>query len=101
MYKEALEKEPNLYVSRTYNNMGTRYKNAIDLLNDVPNEASSNAISFSGFTGPMFTIDFDKKIIVVIMANVMHNTTLTRDERKNGIVVFMNYIFEQIKKELQ
>lgn len=96
MYVEALKTIPNLYVSRTYNNMGTRYKNDIDLLNDVPLKASDNAISFSGFTGPMFTIDFDKKIIVVIMANVMHTTKLSRDERKNGIVNIMNYIFEQI-----
>lgn len=96
MYNDALKKEPNLYVSRTYNNMGTRYRNDIDLLNDVPSLASDKSISFSGFTGPMFTIDFERKIIVVIMCNVMHNTKLGRDERKNKVVSIMNYIFEEI-----
>lgn len=96
MYEEALKQ--NLYVSRTYNNMGTRYKNDIKKLNDVPVTATDNSISFSGFTGPMFTIDFERNIIVVIMCNVMHNTTLNREERKNRVIEIMDFIFNEICK---
>lgn len=96
MYNDVSPNNINLY--RTHNHMGTRYRNDIDYLNDVPLLASDNSISFSGFTGPMFTIDFDKKIIVVIMCNVIHNTKLNRQDRKNKIVEIMNLIFEHIKK---
>jgi len=96
IYNDVLIKNPNLYISRTYNNMGTRYRNNIDTLNDIPLFATNNSISFSGFTGPMFTIDFQRKIIVIIMCNVIHNTKLNREERKNKIVEMMNYIFEQL-----
>ena len=96
MYKDVLHKNPSFYISKTYNNMGTRYRNNIKVLNDIPLFATDNSISFSGFTGPMFTIDFERKIIVVIMCNVMHNTRLNREERKNKVVEMMNYIFEQL-----
>lgn len=82
MYKMAKEKNLPIKVMRTYNNMGTRYRNEIKALNDVPSVCSDNTIAFSGFTGPSFIIDFDAKIIMVIMCNVMHTTKLTRSERK-------------------
>lgn len=80
----------------TYNNMGTRYRNVINELNDVPSRASENSISFSGYTGPMFTIDFDNKIIVVIMCNVIHNSKLNREERKSLTFNIINKIFNNI-----
>lgn len=83
-------------LSRTYNNMGTRYRNIIDKINDVPNKASDNSISFSGYTGPMFTIDFDNKIIVIIMCNVIHNSRLDREERKAITFEIMNKIFNNL-----
>lgn len=61
MYKKALLINPDLKVMKTYNNMGTRYRNNIDELNDVPIKSSENTIVFSGYTGPTFLIDFDKK----------------------------------------
>lgn len=96
MYEDTISKNPDLYLPKTYNNMGTRYRNDINILNDVPTKASDNSISFSGYTGPMFTIDFERKIIVVIMCNVIHNTRLNRIERKNKVVDIMNYIFKQL-----
>ena len=81
MYEEALKIKPTLKLI-TYNNMGTRYKNDIDVLNDLPVGVTENSIVFSGFTGPMFVIDFTRKIIVLVMCNVMHNTYLERMERK-------------------
>lgn len=70
------------YVFRSYNNMGTRFKNPIIAKNDVPEEASDNTIVFSGYTGPGFLIDFDKKIVILVMSNVCHMSKLSREERK-------------------
>ncbi len=86
----------SLLIPRTYNNMGTRYRNIINKLNDVPDKASDNSISFSGYTGPMFTIDFDNKIIVVIMCNIIHNSKLSREERKALTFEIMNKIFDNL-----
>ena len=96
MYEKLLLKGSDVTLSKTYNNMGTRYKNDINIMNDVPNKASDNSISFSGYTGPMFTIDFDNKIIVVIMCNVIHNSKLDRYERKEKTTEIMNMIFNNI-----
>ena len=94
----SILKKQNKYFSlpRTYNNMGTRYRNVIVELNDVPNKASDNSISFSGYTGPMFTIDFDNKIIVLIMCNVIHNSKLSREERKALTFEIINKIFNNL-----
>lgn len=93
MYEKALAINPDLQVMRTYNYMGTRYRNAIHVLNDVPAKCSSQAIVFSGYTGPFFVIDFEQKVIVVIMCNVMHNTLLSRTERKHNTELIMNEIW--------
>ena len=94
----SILKNQNKYFSlpRTYNNMGTRYRNVIAELNDAPNKASDNSISFSGYTGPMFTIDFDNKIIVLIMCNVIHNSKLSREERKALTFEIINKIFNNL-----
>lgn len=95
-YKILKEQENDIAIPKTYNNMGTRYRNAIDKLNDVPNMASDNSVSFSGYTGPMFTIDFDNKIIILIMCNVIHNSKLNREERKALTFEIINKIFNNI-----
>ena len=96
MYEKALKINKDLYLPFTYNNMGVRYKNDISVLNDVPYIASDNSVSFSGYTGPMFTIDFKSNVIVVIMCNVMHNTKLKRGERKKITIEIMNDIFKNL-----
>ncbi len=96
MYDESIKKDSNLKVVRTYNFMGTRYFNDILVINDIPNICSKNTITFSGYTGPSFIIDFDKKIIVVIMCNVMHNTTLDRQNRRDITINIMNDICNKI-----
>ncbi len=98
MYDDYLKKNINIKLPRTYNYMGTRYKNPITILNDVPLICSDHSISFSGFTGPMYTIDFQNKIIVVIMCNVMHNTQLSREERKNMTFEIMTEIYKKLLK---
>ena len=95
-YNIAKKDNNDFSLPRTYNNMGVRYRNIIDELNDAPNKASNNTIVFSGYTGPMFTIDFDKKIIVIIMCNIIHNSKLDRDTRKSITVEIMNRIFDTL-----
>ncbi len=96
MYQNALQINPDLKIMKTYNNMGVRYKNAISFLNDVPDKCSENSVAFSGYTGPSFIIDFDKKIIIVVMCNVMHNTLLDRFERKHNTDIIINDIYNKI-----
>ena len=84
------------YYPKETNNMGVRYRNILDKMNDIPTKASNNSITFSGYTGPSFTIDFDKKIIVVIMCNAIHNSNLTREERKKIEIETMNKVFNNI-----
>ena len=94
---EACAKQ-NIYpqLMKTYNYMGTRYKNDIDTLNDVPRICSDRSVAFSGYTGPMYVIDFDNKTIVFIMCNIMHNTTIDREKRKKLTEEIMNMIFDQL-----
>lgn len=96
MYREAKEINQDLKLMKTYNNMGVRYKNEIDELNDLPNNANDKTIVFSGFTGPSFLIDFQRRIIIVVMCNVMHKTKLTRAERKKNTDKIIAEIYQRI-----
>ncbi len=96
LYKLVKEKNPDLYLPSTYNFMGCRYPNAIIERNDVPLTLSETSITFSGFTGPMFVIDFEKKIIILVMCNVLHNTNLDRATRKHKTSEIINYILTDI-----
>ena len=98
LYDMALKNNKDLYIPLTYNNMGCRYKNKIKALNDVPDILSDNSITFSGFTGPMFVIDFDKKVIVLVMCNLLHLTKLERKMRKNMTTKIITYILDNILK---
>ena len=84
----------NGYECKTYNFFGTRYYNYIDSINDVPYDYEG-LVSFSGYTGPRFLIDFKRKIIIVLMCNVVHNTLMTRDEKN----YFMKHVVYEIYDE--
>ena len=87
----------NSTLYKTYNYCGTRYKNDIDSLNDVPYSASDNTITFSGYTGPMFTMDFDRKIIIIVMCSVVYKSKLSREDRKRKTFEIINGIYNNIK----
>ncbi len=84
----------NGYECKTYNLMGARYFNNIESINDVPYDIEG-LVSFSGYTGPRYLIDFKRKIIIVLMSNVVHNTLMSRDEKNN----FMKHIVYEIYDE--
>ena len=96
MYQSAIKTNLVLKLMKTYNNMGVRYRNNIKDLNDIPSNCSNNSITFSGYTGPSFLVDFDKKIIIVVMCNVMHNTKLNRFERKHITDKIIEDIYNKI-----
>ncbi len=96
MYEQVLRKNSNFKAMSTYNYMGTRYRNLIKDMNDVPSVCSEQSIVFSGYTGPMFMIDFEKNIIVLILCNVMHNTRLNRKERKKLTEEILDTICKKI-----
>ena len=83
----------------SYNYSGTRYRNTIDELNDIPKRASQNSITFSGYTGPIFLIDFDKKIIVLVMSNVCHESKTDRHTRKDTSVRLVEEIYNKVVGE--
>lgn len=96
MYEKAILKDLNLKVMWTYNNMGTRYRNPINQLNDVPEKCSDKTIAFSGYTGPSFVIDFEKKLIIIVMCNVLHNTKINRLDRKKTTEQIIEEICDSI-----
>ena len=61
--------------------VGTRYRNPDYEKNEHPKGASEKSIIFSGFTGPIFFIDFEKKIVILVMTNVCHISTMDRVEK--------------------
>lgn len=65
-----------------YNFMGTRHKRTKQMAEGILNLCSERSIEFSGYTGPMFVMDLEKRIIIVVMCNSVHNTKMGRRERK-------------------
>ena len=96
MYNTMISKDLKLPVAKTYNNCGTRYRNKINLLNDIPNTASNNTITFSGYTGPTFTIYFDNKIIIIVMCSVVYNSKLSREDRKRKTYDIIDEIYKKL-----
>ena len=47
----------------------------------TPGNASDQTAIFNGYTGPVFTVDFERNIIILLMANICHNSKLSRQER--------------------
>ena len=93
---ELRKENPSYSLPRTYNNMGSRYRNNIKAMNDIPTKASNKSILFSGYTGPMYAIDFDNHIIVLVMCNIIHNSKLDRETRKSITVKIIDQIFNNI-----
>lgn len=96
LYDEICDIDNNLTLIDPYNYMGCLYKNKINKLNLVDNLLSDNSINFSGFTGPMFSIDFKNKIIVLVMCNILHNTHIDRKPRKMMTRDIIHEVIKQI-----
>lgn len=69
-----------------YNHMGTR-----------PVDDRETVIEFSGYTGPAFLIDFSRKIIIVVMCNVLPGSQLSRTERKRLTTNIIQEIYTPLR----
>lgn len=96
MYENALKLDKNLKVLRSYNNMGVRYRNKIDAMNDLSSYVSDNSITFYGFTGCIITMDFDAKLIIVVFSNAIYNSSLLSTERKNMTLEIQNKMLQKL-----
>lgn len=99
LYEESLDIDSSLHLIDPHNYMGCLYKNKINKLNLVDLLMSDTSINFSGFTGPMFSIDFENKIIVLVMCNILHNTHFERLERKMMTKDILHEVIKQIPIE--
>ena len=99
MYREAVNNNSEYEAIKTINNMGTSYRSSINEMNIIPDNASNNSIAFSGYTGVKFLIDFDKKTILVIMCNSVHNSILNRKERRVIARNLINYCYDSLVLE--
>ena len=90
--------ENNYDLFKTYNYMGTRFKNLVKELNDVPYAASDMSFVFTGYTGPILFVDYKKKIIIIVMSNSVHLTKFSREQRYKKEVDLLNSIYDKINK---
>ncbi len=62
-----------------YNHMSCRCRKEIS---KVLENFSDESITYSGFTGPMFVMDFKRRLIILVMCNTPHNA-IYEDSRSN------------------
>lgn len=68
-------------IPSAYNYGGMRFRHLLNKKNDHPKLASNDSVLFSGYTGPIFFLDFQRKIVILVMTNVCHNSHKNRTER--------------------
>lgn len=66
---------------KPYNYGGMRYQNPYSEIVTIPFETGDNTVIFSGYTGPLYLMDFEQKIIVLVMYNVCHISHKDRLDR--------------------
>lgn len=98
--KETLEimlKKDEKDSSNEYNHMSCRCRKS---LSKLLRGLSDNSITYSGFTGPMFILDFDRRLIVLVMFNGVHNALMenTRKDRRKLVMKMITDIVKEINK---
>ena len=74
---------------------GMRHHSKIKQINDAPYNSSATTVFFSGFTRTAFTIDFEKKIIILVMGN-LHCVELSRKQRAEITRKMFNEIYDYL-----
>jgi Beta-lactamase class C and other penicillin binding proteins len=83
-------------ITRVYNYLGTRHRNNVELINEIPRKASAETVVFTGYTGPFYLIDFEKEIIILLMANTTHDNNISRFEKLTLIKKITEEIYNNI-----
>lgn len=90
--------DPNDFLSQVvkpYNYVGMRYQNPFQEITTIPFQTSEHTVIFSGYTGPIYLMDFDQKIIVLVMTNVCHTSTKERSERLLSTIHMVQTLYEE------
>lgn len=92
--------DPNLFLNniiKPYNYAGMRYQNPYSEITTIPFSTGEHTVIFSGYTGPLYLMDFDHKIIILVMNNVCHMSQKDRQSRSlAGIHMIEELYLEQI-----
>lgn len=86
-------------LSKPYCLMGARLRNEIEEENEIPDKSSDKTVYFSGYTGPAYLLDFENKIIIVLMSNLTHHNTYMRLERKKMANDMINEVYGYLINE--
>ncbi len=87
-------------IVKPYNLAGMRYQNPYSEILTIPFDTSSHTVIFSGYTGPVYLIDLEKKIIILVMTNVCHASKKERKERLYAIIHMVKDLYEDTKKKI-
>ncbi len=87
-------------IVKPYNAVGMRYQNPYKEILTIPFDTSMNTVIFSGYTGPIYLIDFEKQILVLVMTNVCHISQKERKERLKATIHMVKDLYEDIEKTL-
>ena len=82
-------------IVKPYNYVGMRYQNPFSEIEVIPFGTSQHTVIFSGYTGPIYLIDFNKRIIVLVMTNVCHTSIKERSERLSATIQMVKELYEE------
>ena len=80
---------------KPYNYASMRYQNPYKEIVTIPFDTSEHTVLFSGYTGPIYLMDLEKQIIILVMTNVCHMSTKDRKERLNAILHMVEELYEE------
>ncbi len=83
-------------IVKPYNYAGMRYQNPYKEIVTIPFDTSEHTVIFSGYTGPIYLMDLEKQIIILVMTNVCHISTKDRKERLCAILHMIEELYEEI-----
>lgn len=89
---------PNDFLSniiKPYNYAGMRYQNPYKEILTIPFDTSQHTVIFSGYTGPIYLMDFDRHIIILVMTNSCHVSTKSRSEQLEAILHMVQELYEE------
>lgn len=90
--------DPNDFLShiiKPYNYSGMRYQNPYKEIMTIPFDTSQHTVIFSGYTGPIYLMDFEKQLIILVMTNVCHLSKKNRGDRLAATIHMIQDLYEE------
>lgn len=82
-------------IIKPYNYAGMRYPIFCPQIPVIPFPTSQKTVIFSGYTGPIYLIDFEKQIVIFIMTNVCHVSNQSRKNRLEATLHMVQELYEE------